>query len=480
MASEYIGLGNSLHLTKEHPYIGQKDYATTEQKKQIIKKLNENRVPDSGPCVEVDYYFEVTDTAAPLEGITNAAKMVIEHGTIKPWHLEGDKNFDKPKHYDEFMSWVLDIKLLGFNGQDKIESGIVTIAYPLMFFDKTPNEFPFAQLMMAIASEPFSAFSFYQGAKIIDVRFPKELISKFPKRVWSNRKVREYLMLDDNEPIIGTIVKPKAGLSPELFASCVVEAALAGAKFTKSDENLHLTIEEITIYFSHTVNELKKAGFDLGKPGDKVSGKRFIFAPHITAAPHLMMARADAAVAAGVNALMFSPYYCGGFHVMSEISRKHNIPVYPHTAGMNVMTGSLRWGIDPSFMYRMASYYGGAFMQLTATKGYLKPDDTEKVYILEKLNRDGLIGADGMTLAIAGGLGPANIGSNMRDLGEDGKMFLAGTSVYSHPDGATAGVHAIILAYRAYKEKGLTEKDELINYAKSLGKEGLPLLRAIQ
>ena len=479
MKNEIIGTGNTLHRMCEHPYIRKKDFAKTDQKLHMLKSLNDGRSINSGPFIEVDYYFEILDCSSPLAGLVNAAKMVLDHGTIKPWALEGDENIEKPEHYDKFMSWATDVQLFGYNGIDKIESGIVTIAYPLMFFDKTSTEFPFAQLMMAIASEPFSAFTFYQGAKIIDVRFPEELIAKFPKRIWSNRKVREYLELDDSDPIIGTIVKPKTGLTPHLFSSCVVEAALAGARFTKSDENMHLTPEEVPIFVGHTVNELKKAGFDLGKSGDKPYGKRFLYAQHITTAPHLMMACADAAVAAGANALMFSPYYGGGFHLMSEISQKHNIPVYPHTAGMNVTTGSLHWGIDPSLMYRFASYYGAAFMQITAVNGYLKPEDIEKEYILEKLSRDGLIGLDGMTLAIAGGLGASNIGANMRDLGTDGKMFLAGTSVYSHPDGATSGVRSLILAYRAYKENGFTEKVDLMTYAKALGEEGLPLLRAL-
>jgi ribulose 1,5-bisphosphate carboxylase large subunit-like protein len=118
-------------------------------------------------------------------------------------------------------------------------------------------------------------------------------------------------------------------------------------------------------------------------------------------------------------------------------------------------------------------------MQLTAVNGYLKPDDTEKTVILKRLKEVRLMGNDGMTLVIAGGLGPRNIGINMKILGTEGSMFLAGTSVYSHPDGATSGVKSIILAHRAYQEKGITAVDDLINYAKSLGEEGRPLLNAL-
>jgi ribulose 1,5-bisphosphate carboxylase large subunit-like protein len=111
--------------------------------------------------------------------------------------------------------------------------------------------------------------------------------------------------------------------------------------------------------------------------------------------------------------------------------------------------------------------------------GYLKPDDAEKGPIMETLSSHGLEGPEGMTLAIAGGLGPANIGMNMRALGKTGRMFLAGTSVYSHPDGPSAGVRAIITAYQAFLEQSIVDPQGLKLYAASKGKEGMPLARAL-
>jgi len=98
---------------------------------------------------------------------------------------------------------------------------------------------------------------------------------------------------------------------------------------------------------------------------------------------------------------------------------------------------------------------------------------------LKRLTDEKLIGNDGMTLVIAGGIGPENIGFNMKRLGIEGKMFLAGTSVYSHPDGPAAGVKAIILAYRAYMEEGITGKEGLKRFGKRMGKDGVFLINAL-
>ncbi len=164
---------------------------------------------------------------------------------------------------------------------------------------------------------------------------------------------------------------------------------------------------------------------------------------------------------------------------MAGISRRHDVPVYAHTAGMNVATGSPTWGIDPRVTYLLAALYGAAFMQLTAMRGYLKPDDAEKGPILESLRTHGLEGSDGMTLAMAGGIGPSNIGVNMKELGMEGRMFLAGTSVYSHPDGPSSGVKAIIAAWQAFAREGITDPRELKRWAAGRGSEGTELLRAL-
>ena len=460
-----------------HPYIGRTAISTPNASDAAVESLNADR-HRGGAAVEVTYYFSVDHRGPALAGLINAAKMVLEHGTLKAWHNEADPSAVKPAGYDSFMSWATDIRLL--EQGDEWEAGLVTIAYPLAFFDKrSDGRVPLSQLFMAVASEPSTAFSFYRAAKIVDMSFPGELRARFPGVRWPHDRVRSYLGVADDEPIIGTIVKPKTGLTPELFSRSVVEAALAGARFTKADENMHLALKEVPRYVGRVAKDLRAAGFDLGRSA-RPRGRRFLFAPHITTDADSLDGYARAALDAGANALMFSPYYGGGFPAMSAIVEKYDVPVYAHTAGMNVMTGSPSWGIDARVMYVLSGLSGAAFMQLTTMGGYLRPTDAEKPEILRALRENGLEGARGMTLAIAGGMGPRVIGSNMRDLGVAGRMYLAGTSVYSHPDGPGAGVRAIIGAYKAYRLQGITDVEGLRSFARGLGgDEGKALERAL-
>ncbi|HEY9594235.1 MAG TPA: RuBisCO large subunit C-terminal-like domain-containing protein, partial [Spirochaetia bacterium] len=335
-------------MENTHPYIGRVPISTPEMSARAVAALNADR-HSGGEAVEVTYYFSVDHDGAPLEGLSNAARMVLEHGTLKSWHNEGDAAVQKPEGYDLFMSWATGVELL--QAGPGWEAGLVRIAYPLTFFDKRlDRRVPLSQLLMAVASEPYSAFSFYRAAKIVDMTFPQSLRARFPGQRWPNARVREYLGLAEDEPIIGTIVKPKTGLTPELFSRSVVEAARAGARFTKADENMHLTLKDVPRYVGRVARDLKAAGFDLSRKG-KPRGRRFLFAPHITTDVDSIDAYARAALDAGANALMFSPHYAGGFLPMASIVEKYDVPVYAHTAGMNVMTGSPTWGIDSRLMY---------------------------------------------------------------------------------------------------------------------------------
>ena len=58
-------------------------------------------------------------------------------------------------------------------------------------------------------------------------------------------------------------------------------------------------------------------------------------------------------------------------------------------------------------------------------------------------------------------------------------MFLAGTTIFHHPDGIKAGIEAIKLAVEA-AYKGIIKVPDLKRYAKSLGKKGAPLSGALE
>jgi len=474
---EYLGTGKLLNIVSQHPYIGRPFLKKEKVEKRILNNVNKGRIY-RGKAVETTYYITAKSKKEGynFEGIEDAVSKILIHGTTENWPGPGEE----PSEYKKHMSYLKEVKLLGLNSKKGMESAMITISTPLEFFDTLPDAVPLAQLRMATQGEPFNGFQDFT-ARVVDYRFPREFKDRFLGQIWPHKRIREYLGMNEKEPIIGTIVKPK-WLPADLFAKNVTEAALSGALFVKSDENLHLTKEELAKYVTLTVKMLKENGFDLS-PNPKPGKKKILFAPHITVNPFDILEYAKIAVDNGANTLMFSPHFSGDFEVIRkiyEMGDRYKVPIYAHTAGMNRYCGDSNYsaGEDPRVAYLLAALEGAAFMQLPALRGYIRPTDIEKEPIIKRLREEELEEDDGMTLVIAGGLGAHNIGYNIKVLGAEGKMFLAGTSVYHHPDGIKAGIDAIKLAVEAVYED-ITEVPELKKYAKSLGEKGYPLLRAL-
>ena len=456
----------------KHPYIGESFLKNKAAERRMLARVNKGR-DYRGDAVITTYYL----TAGPrgkavFSGLEYAVNMMLIHATTEAWPGSGKQ----PAGYGRHMSWLEEIKFLGVSR--RVESAIIKIATPLEFFDV--GKFPLAQLRMATQSEPFNAFIGFT-ARVIDYEFPRKFKRKFLGQVWPHKRIREYLKIGSKEPIIGTIVKPK-WLPSKLFAESVTRAAIGGALFIKSDENLHLNKQDLAKYVNLTVKMLNRNGFDLSRK-PKRNSKRMLFAPHITTNPSEILEYARIAVDNGANALMFSPHFAGDFEVISriyQIGEKYQVPIYAHTAGMNRFCGDPGYtcGDDPRVVYLLAALSGVAFMQLPGIGSYIRPTDIEKKPIIERLKKEGLEGKSGMTLTVAGGLGPKNIGYNIKVLGAEGRMFLAGTSVFHHPDGIKAGVDALKLAVEA-SYRGIVERDKLKKYARSLGEMGYPLLRAL-
>ena len=466
------GTGN---LTKmnEHPYIGKTFLKMKAVEKRILKTVNKGR-DYRGEAVITTYYLTAKPKKEELVffGLEHAINMMLVHGTVEIWPGPGKE----PSGYRKHMSWLKEIKFLGKSR--RIESALIKIATPLESFDK--GKMPLAQLRVATQSEPFNAFIGFT-ARVVDYDFPERFKRKFLGQVWPHKRIREYLRISGDEPMIGTIVKPK-WLPAELLAESVMQAALAGTSLIKSDENLHLSKQELARYVSGTVKMLNESGFDLSRE-PKRGKRRVLFAPHITANPSEILEYAKIAVDNGANVLCLSPHLAGDFEVISQIYQmgdKYRVPVYAHTAGMNRFCGDPNYtcGDDPKVVYLLAALSGAAFMQLPGVGSYIRPTEVEKRPIIERLEKEGLEGNNGMTLAVAGGLGSENIGYSLKSFGAEGKIFLAGTSVFHHPDGIKAGVDALKIAVEA-SHKGIVEENELRRYAESLGEKGYPLLRAL-
>ena len=105
----------------------------------------------------------------------------------------------------------------------------VTLSWPLANIGPSlPN------LMVTVAGNLFELRQF-SGLRILDIRLPEAFASAYPGPRFGVAGTRGLSGVSDG-PLIGTIIKPSVGLSPEDTAKLVGLLAEAGIDFVKDDE----------------------------------------------------------------------------------------------------------------------------------------------------------------------------------------------------------------------------------------------------
>ena len=112
-----------------------------------------------------------------------------------------------------------------------MKDNIVKIAYPRRIFDRGGNV---QNIMTYIAGNIFGMKEI-SALKLLDVRFPPVMLEQYDGPSYTLDDMRKYLNVYDR-PILGTIVKPKMGLSSAEYAEVCYDFRVGGGDFVKYDE----------------------------------------------------------------------------------------------------------------------------------------------------------------------------------------------------------------------------------------------------
>ena len=113
-----------------------------------------------------------------------------------------------------------------------ITGDVVTAEFPVDDFSIEVGSVP--QILSVIAGNLFGLGAL-NGVRLEDVTFPKDITSQFKGPKFGAEGIRKALGRPE-KPLVGTIVKPKIGLSPEKTAEYVYEAGSGGLTNSKDDE----------------------------------------------------------------------------------------------------------------------------------------------------------------------------------------------------------------------------------------------------
>jgi len=303
------------------------------------------------------------------------------------------------------------------------------------------------QIMMLTIGGPVLEFVYYDEIAFLDFDLPDPVLERFSGPRFGIKRTRKFLSIPNDELIIGTIIKPCAGLSPEEIAEKCYQAALGGVRFIKDDEKMlgpsYCPLEEKVKLISRRLQQVAEE-----------TGRKTIYAPHLVTSPDKMKDTAKRLVEWGASALMFNPLVAG-LGVMNSLASDPdiNVPLYAHSGSRSGWsTGPRR--VDDVVLAKLIRLAGGDCFQIGVMGQldvHVASRTPELLFKLHKILSQPWGSLKDTASVVAGGLNAINLVDNIDAFGQD-FIGLAGSSILKHPMGIKAGVDAMCQAAEAARQ----------------------------
>lgn len=363
------------------------------------------------------YYFK------PKSGVTPeyAAQAISDEQTTGTWTGISTVN-DKTEYVHAFDGEVLEIVPSGDGFQTKLR-------YPYEIFE--PGNIP--QYLSVIAGNLFGLGKL-EAVRLLDIEIPRGLDGTGPK--FGIEGVRKLAGTETTRrPHVGTIIKPKVGLTPKDTAEVAYEAAIGGVDLIKDDETL--TDQK----FCPLMVRLEMVMEALDRAKDE-TGREVLYALNITTGGDRILEVASNAVKAGANMLMVDVLTAGFSAVQCLASDPSiNVPIHVHRTMHGALTRNPVHGIAMRPIAKLVRVCGGDQLHTGTVSGKMGGKAAEILGDNATLTRPA-----GDLLPVfpvaSGGLHPGKVHAEITTLGNE-IVLQAGGGIHGHPDGTAAGACAM-------------------------------------
>ena len=330
--------------------------------------------------------------------------------------------------------------------------GEVEIAFPTA---NIGNNIP--ALLTTIAGNLFEIGE-VSGLRVLDVNLPTRFAEGFMGPQFGVQGTRDLCGVHDR-PIIGTIIKPSIGLTPEQTAAVVDELCAGGIEFLKDDE---LLIDPTYASFDARLNAVMPV---LHKHADRL-GRMPMYAINISGSIDEMLRRHDAVLKAGGTCIMLCLNWVG--HSAVEHIRKHSqLPIHGHRNGWGAFTRNPQLGFSFETYQKIWRLAGIDHLHVNGIQSkFWEPDDSVIASALSCLAP--FSGVQPVLPVFSSGQWAGQAPMLYDKLRSVDLMHLAGGGIIGHPQGIAAGVQSMREGWEA-----ATQGIALQHYA-----EGRPALTA--
>jgi ribulose-bisphosphate carboxylase large chain len=290
------------------------------------------------------------------------------------------------------------------------------------------------------------------GLKLLDITVPEEFAKRYPGPQFGIDGTRKLAGVY-GRPLIGTIVKPSVGLTPEQTADLVRTLGEAGIDFIKDDELMadppHSPLKDRVAAVLREINRLS----------DK-NGKKVMYAFNISDEIDAMRRHHDTVLAAGGTCVMAS-INSVGLSGVADLRRHSQLPIHGHRNGWGMFTRCPRLGIEFTAYQKLWRLAGVDHLHVNGLQNkFWEPDDSV-VRSIKSLLAPMFGGYQAMPVVSSGQWG-GQAPETYRLTQTIDLMYLCGGGIMAHPGGPASGLRAQQQAWEAAM-KGIS----LHEYAKS-------------
>lgn len=371
-----------------------------------------------------------------------------------------------------------------------LKKSLVWIAYPWRLFDRGGN----IQNILTYIVGNVLGMKEVNALKLLDVWFPPSMLEQYDGPSYTIDDLRKYLNVYDR-PILGTIIKPKMGLTSAEYAEVCYDFWVGGGDFVKNDEP---QANQDFCPYDQMVKHVKEA---MDKAVKK-TGRKKVHSFNVSAADFdTMIARCELIRKAGFEPGSYAFLIDGitaGWMAVQTLRRKYpDVFIHFHRAGHGGFTRPENpIGFSVLVLSKFARLAGasgihtgtagigkmkgspeedvvaahnilhfkdqGHFFEQTWSKVPEKDEDALKLVQQDLahhviLEDDSWRGMKKCCPIISGGLNPTLLKPFIDVMGNVDFITTMGAGCHAHPKGTRAGATALVQACEAYK-KGIDIK----------------------
>jgi len=308
------------------------------------------------------------------------------------------------------------------------QANIVVIAYPNIIWEG--QNIP--QLLSGIAGNIFGLKEIVK-LKLLDVSFNYEYVRSFDGPAYGIEGIREYFNVFDR-PLLGTIIKPKLGLSSREHAKVAFEAWYGGVDLVKDDENL--TSQDFNDFYRRI-----KLTLELMRKAEDETGEKKLYLPNITSTPDEMYRRAQFVREQGGKAVMIDILTAGLGAVEYIRNLGLHVIIHGHRAMHAAFTRLPDYGISMLVVSKLARLAGVDELHIGTVVGKME-GGAQEVINMHNFLKNPWYGLKTTMHVASGGLHPGLVEALVDVIGDTDMIINMGGGIHGHPKGTYYGARA--------------------------------------